>query len=159
MGLLSAVLSVLGILFAGPLVSLFADGYDAQTAELAVSLTRVMFPTVLFTGVAFSFVGVLQSLGEFNVPALISVVSNLVIILYYLTLDQQFGIYGLAVAFLVEPVRPHDGAMNTSRSRVASFESSAPARVFQTPASSNAPCSRYTTGKRSPGLRSAGRNA
>ena len=99
MGLLSAVLSVLGILFAGPLVSLFADGYDAQTAELAVSLTRVMFPTVLFTGVAFSFVGVLQSLGEFNVPALISVVSNLVIILYYLTLDQQFGIYGLAVAF------------------------------------------------------------
>lgn len=50
MGLLSAVLSVLGILFAGPLVSLFADGYDAQTAELAVSLTRVMFPTVLFTG-------------------------------------------------------------------------------------------------------------
>ena len=60
-----------------------------------------MFPTVLFTGVAFSFVGVLQSLGEFNVPALISVVSNLVIILYYLTLDQQFGIYGLAVAFLV----------------------------------------------------------
>ena len=33
MGLLSAVLSVLGILFAGPLVSLFADGYDAQTAS------------------------------------------------------------------------------------------------------------------------------
>ena len=101
MALLTAVLTVLGILFAQPLVTLFADGYDPQTAELAASLTRVMFPTVLFTGVAFSFVGVLQSLGEFNVPALISVVSNLVIILYYLTLDQQFGIYGLAVAFLV----------------------------------------------------------
>ena len=101
MALLTAVLTVLGILFARPLVTLFADGYDPQTAELAASLTRVMFPTVLFTGVAFSFVGVLQSLGEFNVPALISVVSNLVIILYYLTLDQQFGIYGLAVAFLV----------------------------------------------------------
>ena len=101
MTLLTALLTGLGILFAEPLVTLFADGYDAQTAALAASLTRVMFPTVLFTGVAFSFVGVLQSLGEFNVPALISVVSNLVIILYYLTLDQQFGIYGLAVAFLV----------------------------------------------------------
>ena len=67
MGLLSAVLSVLGILFAGPLVSLFADGYDAQTAELAVSLTRVMFPTVLFTGVAFSFVGILQAMDRFNI--------------------------------------------------------------------------------------------
>ena len=50
MGLLSAVLSVLGILFAGPLVSLFADGYDAQTAELAVSLTRVMFPGAVHRG-------------------------------------------------------------------------------------------------------------
>ena len=39
--LLSAVLSVLsGIIRPGPLVNLFADGYDAQTAELAVSLTR-----------------------------------------------------------------------------------------------------------------------
>lgn len=58
---------------------------------------------------AFSFVGVLQSLGEFNVPALISVVSNLVIILYYLTLDQQFGIYGLAVALSGGLVPPGGG--------------------------------------------------
>lgn len=101
MGLMCAALSVLGIVFSGPLVNLFADGYDAQTAQLATSLTRVMFPTVLFTGVAFSFVGVLQSLGEFNIPALISTVSNAVIILYYLTLNDRFGIYGLAGAFLL----------------------------------------------------------
>ena len=101
MAALCTVLSVLGIVFAQPLVQLFADGYDAQTAALAVSLTRIMFPTVLFTGVAFSFVGVLQSLGEFNIPALISTVSNCIIILYYLTLDEQFGVYGLAVAFLI----------------------------------------------------------
>ena len=101
MGLLSAVLSVLGILFAGPLVSLFADGYDAQTAELAVSLTRVMFPTVLFTGVAFSFVGILQAMDRFNIPALISTVSNLVIIGYFFFLDERFGVYGLAGAYLL----------------------------------------------------------
>lgn len=101
MALLCTALSALGMVFAGPLVNLFADGYDAQTAALAVSLTRIMFPTVLFTGVAFSFVGVLQSLGEFNIPAMISTVSNCVIILYYLTLDHTFGIYGLAAAFLL----------------------------------------------------------
>ena len=50
MTLLTALLTGLGILFAEPLVTLFADGYDAQTAALAASLTRVMFPTVLFTG-------------------------------------------------------------------------------------------------------------
>ena len=69
--------------------------------KLAVELTRIMFPTVLFTGIAFSFVGVLQSLDEFGIPALISTVSNLFIIGYYFTLNDRFGIYGLAVAFLL----------------------------------------------------------
>ena len=101
MGLLCAVLAGVGIAGSEALVGLFADGYDAETAALATSLTQIMFPTVLFTGVAFSFVGVLQSLGEFNIPALISTVSNCVIILYYITFNEQFGIYGLAVAFLI----------------------------------------------------------
>ena len=101
MGLLTAALTGLGMLLAEPLVWLFAGGYDAQTAALAVSLTRVMFPTVLFTGVAFSFVGILQAMDRFNVPALISVVSNLVIIAYFYLLDEDYGVYGLAAAYLV----------------------------------------------------------
>jgi putative peptidoglycan lipid II flippase len=60
-----------------------------------------MFPAVLFTGIAYSFVGILQSLDEFNVPALISVVANLIVIAYYFTLNERFGIYGLACAFLI----------------------------------------------------------
>lgn len=101
MALLTAVLTVLGMVFAQPLVTLFADGYDAETAALAASLTRTMFPTVLFTGVAFSFVGILQSMDRFNVPALISTVSNLVIIGYFFFLDDRCGVYGLAGAYLV----------------------------------------------------------
>ena len=101
MTLLTALLTGLGILFAEPLVTLFADGYDAQTAALAASLTRVMFPTVLFTGVAFSFVGILQAMDRFNIPALISTVSNLVIIGYFYFLDEDYGVYGLAAAYLV----------------------------------------------------------
>ncbi len=101
MALLTAVLTVLGMVFAQPLVTLFADGYDAETSALAASLTRAMFPTVLFTGVAFSFVGILQSMDRFNIPALISTVSNLVIIGYFFFLDDRFGVYGLAAAYLV----------------------------------------------------------
>ncbi len=100
-GAVSLLLTVLGIAFAEPLVRLFADGYDGETAALCVTLTRLMFPTVLFTGVAFSFVGILQSLEEFNVPALISVVANLLVIAYYFTFNERFGIAGLAAAFLV----------------------------------------------------------
>ncbi len=100
MGLLCALLTALGMLFAGELTAFFADGYDTETAALAAQLTRIMMPTVLFTGVAFSFVGILQSLDEFNIPAAISLFSNCAVILYYLTLNRRFGIFGLAVAFL-----------------------------------------------------------
>ncbi len=101
MAVLTALLSLVGMAGSGALVNLFADGYDAETTRLAVRLTQIMFPTVFFTGIAFSFVGILQSLDEFNIPALISTVSNLVIIGYFVLCNERFGIYGLAVAFLV----------------------------------------------------------
>ncbi len=99
--LLTAALTVLGMAFPQPLVALFADYEDPQTTALAVSLTRVMFPTVLFSGVAFSLVGILQALDHFTAPALMSAVSNLVIIAYFFLGNQTWGIYGLAAAYLV----------------------------------------------------------
>ena len=101
MGLFTALLSLLGIAFAEPLVSLLAKGFDPETAALCARLLRILFPTVFLTGVAFSMVGVLQSLGEFYIPAAMSVASNGIIILYYLFFCKQFGVYGLAWAFLV----------------------------------------------------------
>ena len=86
---------------AEPLAWLFAPGYEVTTIELAVPLLRMLFPTMLFTAVAFSFVGILQSLDEFNVPAALSVVSNGILIFYYIFLNDRFGVYGLAVAFLI----------------------------------------------------------
>ena len=101
MGFLSLVLTALGMAFTPQLTAFFADGYDAETAALCTSLTRVMFPTVLFTGIAYSFVGIIQSMDEFNLPAAISLVSNSIIIIYYYTLNEKFGIFGLAAAFLI----------------------------------------------------------
>ena len=100
-GLLTAAFSLLGMVFAGPIVSLLADGFDPETAALCAGLLRVLFPTVFFTGLAFSMVGVLQSQGEFYIPAAMSVASNGIIILYYLFFCRQFGIQGLAWAFLI----------------------------------------------------------
>ncbi len=99
-GLLTALFSLLGILFAQPLVSLLAQGFDTETAALCAKLLRILFPTVFFTGIAFSMVGVLQSLGEFYIPAALSAASNIVILLYYLLFCKKYGIYGLAWAFL-----------------------------------------------------------
>ncbi len=99
--LLTGGLTVAGMLFPQPLVALFADYADPRTTALAVSLTRVLFPTVFFSGLAFSLVGVLQSMDHFTMPALMSAASNLVIILYFFTLDGELGVYGLAGAYLL----------------------------------------------------------
>ena len=87
--------------FAPQLVELLAKGFDAQTASLCAGLLRILFPTVFLTGLAFSMVGVLQSMGEFYIPAALSVASNGIVILYYLLFCRRFGIYGLAWAFLL----------------------------------------------------------
>ena len=99
--LLTGGLSLLGMAFPQPLVALFADYDHPATTALAVSLTRVMLPTVFFSGVAFSLVGVLQAQDHFTAPALMSTASNLVIIAYFFTLDKTLGIYGLAGAYLL----------------------------------------------------------
>lgn len=101
MTLLTAALSALGMLFAEPVTALLADGFDAETAAMCARLLRILFPMMLFTGLAFSLVGILQSLGEFNIPALLSTASNAVIILYYIFFVDRFGVVGLAVAFLL----------------------------------------------------------
>ncbi len=100
-GLLTAVFSLAGMALAEPVVGLLADGLDAETAALCASLLRVLFPTVFFTGLAFSMVGVLQSMGEFYIPAAMSVASNGIIIVYYLFFCRRFGIHGLAWAFVL----------------------------------------------------------
>lgn len=101
MGLLTAAMSLIGMAFAEPLVDVLAQGFDAETAALCARLLRILFPTVFLTGLAFSMVGVLQSMGEFYIPAALSVASNGIIILYYLLFCRRFGVYGLAWAFLL----------------------------------------------------------
>ena len=82
--LITLIISAVGIIFADPLVSFMAPNFEVQTHKLAVSLTSIMFPMIIFTGLAFSFVGILQSFGEYNIPSIISLVSNVAIIAYFI---------------------------------------------------------------------------
>lgn len=94
--LISTVISILGIVFAPQVVDILAGGFDAKTYGLTVELIRITFPMVIFTAIAFSFVGYLQSHNEFNVPAMISGISNIVIILFLLFFRERFDIHGVA---------------------------------------------------------------
>lgn len=97
---ISLIVVVAGILLSGQLVSLQTH-YTGDKHALASQLTAIMFPMIIFTGLAFSFVGLLQSFGEYKIPSVISLVSNLAIILYYVLFGKSFGIYGLAVTMVI----------------------------------------------------------
>ncbi len=99
--LLTSALCILGEIFASPFVKLLAPGLEIEAFSLAVSLTRVLFPTVILSGITFSFVGILQSFGHFRLPAIISLFSNAVNVIYLLFFADTFGIYGLAVSMLI----------------------------------------------------------
>ena len=98
---ITLTLSLVGVIFAPALVSFIAPELEGTTASLASHLTRIMFPMVIFVGLAFSFVGFLQSEGEYNIPAVISLVSNLIMVGYLLFLNNTFGVTGLAVSMLI----------------------------------------------------------
>lgn len=98
---ISVLIVVVGIAFRDGLVTIQAPSYSPEKHNLTAQLMAIMFPMIIFTGLAFSFVGLLQSFGEYNIPAIISLVSNIAIILYYILLGEKFGIYGLAVTMVI----------------------------------------------------------
>ena len=97
----NTVLTILGIIGAPIIINLIAPNKDIGIFNLTVELVRIMFPIMLFTAVAFVFVGFLQSLDEFKIPAIISVVANMIMILYLLIFNNKYGIKGVAIAMLI----------------------------------------------------------
>lgn len=90
------LLTLLGVLAAPLLVTVIAPGLSGETAELAASLTRIMFPVLVFAGLATIFTGFLNANYIFGIPAFSGAVNNVVIIGGALTLGSIYGIQGLA---------------------------------------------------------------
>ncbi len=96
--------AALGVIFAGPLLHICTPNLDAETSALATNLLRIMFPSVIFAGSAYTLIGILQSHESFLLPASVSAISNLTVILYLAFFAQNAtarAVYGLAVAYLL----------------------------------------------------------
>jgi len=100
--MLTVVATVISAIFSYPIFILSVGRVVPYgTIPLGVTLLRYMFPLMILSGLAFSLTGILQSLGEFRIPAAMSAVSNSIILVYYFFFIDRFGVYGLAVAFLI----------------------------------------------------------
>jgi len=93
---LSLACVAVGEAFAGPLARLVAPGFQGPVHALTVSMSRIMFPMVLFQGLSGILTGMLQTEGNFAVPALVSLAFNAVLIASILGLGPVFGIGAVA---------------------------------------------------------------
>ena len=89
LGLLTLALS--GVIFfaAEELIHLFAPTFknSPEKFELTVLLTKIMSPFLCFVSIAALFMGALNSLGVFFIPAMAPAVFNVVVILVLLRLE------------------------------------------------------------------------
>lgn len=100
----TAAVSLVGVLFSDGLIGMLAPELAPETKALAALLLRIMFPSVIFAGAAYTLVGVLQSHERFLLPAIVSAVSNLIMIVYLASRETPVGrgdAIGLAVAYLI----------------------------------------------------------
>jgi putative peptidoglycan lipid II flippase len=96
-----AAITLLGIIFSPVLVRLIAPGFhsDPQQFLTTVRLNRLIFPYILLIGLAAYFMGVLNSLRHFAMPAFAPCLLNIAIIVCALVWGE--GIAGLATGVLI----------------------------------------------------------
>jgi putative peptidoglycan lipid II flippase len=97
----TGALVLLGIVFADPLVRLLTDqDFAARPGQFAltVQLARIMLPTLVFIALAAAFMGMLNSLQHFFVPALSPATFNV------LAIVCAIGLVPLMPALGLEPI-------------------------------------------------------
>jgi len=92
------IVVILGIWGAPLLINLIAIGFKSNVYkyQLAITLTRIMFPYIGFVAVAALFMGILNSYNHFLVPALSPAMLNISVIIFALTLSYKYGVYSIA---------------------------------------------------------------
>ena len=94
---ITGLLVLLGIVFAGPIVTAFAGDYAAVPGklDLTILLTRIMLPFLTFVALAAALMGMLNSLHQFFIPALSPAMFNVATIVCALTLVPVMPSLGL----------------------------------------------------------------
>lgn len=107
--IVTGAIVVLGVVFAEPLVRLFASEFSDVPGklELTIYLTRIVFPFLTLVAVAAVLMGMLNSLGHFFIPALSPAMFNVAVIgmsLAFIPFSSSLGVQPItivAVATLV----------------------------------------------------------
>lgn len=105
LSLVGILMVIVGIFFAPLIIKVIAPGFagSSYTNGLTIILFKIMMPYVWLILITALIMGVLNSLGQFGVPAVAPVVFNLVVIVFTLFISNHFQtpIMGLAMGVTI----------------------------------------------------------
>ena len=92
------IVVILGIWGAPLLINVIAIGFKSNMYkyQLAINLTRIIFPYIGFVAIAALFMGILNSYDHFLMPALAPSMLNISVIIFALALSYKYGVYSIA---------------------------------------------------------------
>ena len=93
--------SILLVIFAPVLVRLVAPGFQGETYQITVIMSRILLPGLFFMGLSGLSSGILHTKKNFIVPALPAYPSNLIIIVFTIYFGARYGVVGVAWATIV----------------------------------------------------------
>ena len=95
-----SVIVVLGMLNAERVLGFIAPGFSAESLNLAVKISYIIFPAMLFMGLASYLGGVLNATKHFLLPSLNPALLNISIILSAVYFTAKWDIRSLAIGFI-----------------------------------------------------------
>lgn len=104
MALFLGFITILGIIGAPVLVKIIVPGFTPAAKILTVQLTRIVFPVILVVGLTGFIACIYKAYLRFILPAVISLLSPSVIIIFILFSNKSLGIFSLAYGTLAGTV-------------------------------------------------------
>jgi len=93
-------ISLLGFIFAKGLISITAPGFEGVTLSLTASLLRIILPSIIFSGLTSLLSSMYYAEHRFVRPAIVPVVSAVLMLLFVVLLARSWGIKSLAFGYL-----------------------------------------------------------
>src|SRR5699024_2784282 len=95
------LLILIGFFISPLLMRILGKGFEGEQFDLAITLTRIGLPILIFSSVVGIFKGYLESEGLFNASAAAAFPKNIVYILFLIFLSQRFSIKALMVTAVI----------------------------------------------------------
>lgn len=101
--IISILITIFAMLFTPSIVRVFASGFEGETYDLAVKLTRISIICIFFSAFTYVYTGFLHINGNFVIPALIGIPFNLITIIF-IVLSARTNILLLAIGSVLSRI-------------------------------------------------------